>query len=93
MAYKPPYTVTTEMLKQVAEISRLIGQIEGYKLLVSNVQLRRINKIKSVMSSLAIEGSTLTEGLHAFPQKHFLRLSQPGFTKGRGGWQDKAGRR
>ena len=38
-----------------------MGQIEGYQLLTGNVRLRRENRIKSLQSSLAIEGNTLTE--------------------------------
>ncbi|OAV46295.1 Fic family protein [Lewinella sp. 4G2] len=61
MAYKPPYTVSTEMLEKVSEITLLIGQIQGYQLLTGNLKLRRQNKIKTILSSLAIEGNTLNE--------------------------------
>ena len=61
MAYKPPYTVNTEMIERVSEITLLIGQIQGYQLLTGNLKLRRQNKIKTVISSLAIEGNTLSE--------------------------------
>ncbi len=61
MAYKPPYEVTSQMFTLVKEIIRLVGQLEGYQLLVGNVKLRRKNKIKSIVSSLAIEGNSLTE--------------------------------
>lgn len=61
MAYKPPYTLDSQMLKQVAEITQLIGQVQGYQLLTGNLRLRRSNRIKSLQSSLAIEGNTLTE--------------------------------
>jgi Fic family protein len=43
------------------EIILLIGQIQGYQLLTENLRLRRQNKIKTIMSSLAIEGNTLSE--------------------------------
>ena len=62
MAYKPPYTLTPAMFSKVAEIILLIGQIQGYQLLTGNLKLRRQNKIKTVLSSLAIEGNTLSEG-------------------------------
>ena len=62
MAYKPPYTVTVPMIRLVGEINRLIGQIQGYQLLVGNLKLRKSNKVKSILSSLAIEGNTLSEG-------------------------------
>ena len=62
MAYEPPYTLTPAMFSKVAEIILLIGQIQGYQLLTGNLKLRRQNKIKTVLSSLAIEGNTLSEG-------------------------------
>jgi Fic family protein len=61
MSYKPPYEVTPKMFLFVKEIIRLVGQLEGYQLLVGNVKLRRKNKIKSIVSSLAIEGNSLSE--------------------------------
>lgn len=61
MAYKPPYELTSTIVKTVGEITLLIGQIQGYQLLTSDLQLRRQNKIKTVRSSLAIEGNTLSE--------------------------------
>lgn len=61
MSYKPPYTVTSSMFRIAGEIILLIGQIQGYQLLTGNLKLRRQNKIKTVLSSLAIEGNTLSE--------------------------------
>lgn len=61
MSYRPPYELTAEIFNQLKSIIRLIGQIEGYQLLQNNLQLRRENKIRSLHSSLAIEGNTLTE--------------------------------
>ena len=61
MPYKPPYDLTPEMLDLLKEINRLIGRIEGYQLLSGNLKLRRVNKIKSLHSSLAIEGNSLSK--------------------------------
>lgn len=61
MAYKPPYTLTSSIIKTVGEVNLLIGKIQGYQLLTGNLRLRRQNKIKTVRSSLAIEGNTLSE--------------------------------
>lgn len=61
MPYKPPYNLDSEMLQKVAAITQLIGRIEGYQLLTSNLTLRRRNQIQSLRSSLAIEGNSLTE--------------------------------
>ena len=60
MGYKPPYDVTRSMLERLGIINRLIGRIEGYQLLRGNLRLRRINKIRSLHSSLAIEGNALS---------------------------------
>ena len=61
MAYKPPYSITPEIQAALGEVIRLIGQLEGYQLLAGNLCLRRENKIKSLHSSLAIEGNILTQ--------------------------------
>lgn len=61
MAYRPPYDLTSSMLKLIGEIGQLIGQIEGYQLLAGDLRLRRLNQIKSLQSSLAIEGNSLSE--------------------------------
>lgn len=58
--YKPPYSITNELSEKVVEIVRLIGQIEGLQSLKTDFRLRRQNKIKSLHSSLAIEGNSLT---------------------------------
>ena len=60
MPYRPPYTVTPEMTALTNEINRLVGRLEGYQLLTGNVRLRRKNKIRSLHSSLAIEGNRLS---------------------------------
>lgn len=61
MPYKPPYTLTGEMVTKAAKIANLLGKIEGFQLLSADLRLRRQNKIKTVRSSLAIEGNTLSE--------------------------------
>ncbi|CAH1001734.1 hypothetical protein LEM8419_02640 [Neolewinella maritima] len=61
MPYKPPYAITAEIQFALGEVIRLIGQLEGYQLLAGNLQLRRQNKIKSLHSSLAIEGNRLSQ--------------------------------
>ena len=55
---KPPFRITTKMLNYMVDISRLIGQLE-YEL-ERNLQLRRVNRIRSIQSSLAIENNSLT---------------------------------
>ena len=57
MAYDPPFQISSSMLNQVAEISEQIGRLANQP---SALTLRRINHIRSVQGSLAIEGNTLT---------------------------------
>ncbi len=61
-SYKPPYTITEQMLNLVSSISNKLGQIAVYHNLDSKPHLRRNNRIKSVHSSLKIEANSLTIG-------------------------------
>ncbi len=58
--YKPPFTMTDEIMNMVIEIGELVGQITVYNKLSTNLILRRENRIKTIHSSLAIEQNTLT---------------------------------
>ena len=60
MSYEPLYALTNRMLNSVADISQLVGQISAFDNLSPNPQLRRISRMKSIHSSLAIEANTLT---------------------------------
>jgi Fic family protein len=57
----PPFQITAESLNLCAEINRLLGQFEGLKIPAPQPQLRRQSRIKTIFSSLAIEGNRLTE--------------------------------
>ena len=57
---KPPYEITTEMLRLTASVSEKIGGIKAAKLIKPPTELRKRNRIKSIQSSLEIEGNTLT---------------------------------
>lgn len=59
--YIPPFTVSAEAINLIAEIS---GQIERYAIRLEQedgLRLRKVNRIKTIHSSLAIEGNTLSE--------------------------------
>jgi cell filamentation protein, protein adenylyltransferase len=56
----PPYRITNNILKLVAAISEKIGEINSLHLYKPPTLLRRKNKIKSIQSSLEIEGNTMT---------------------------------
>lgn len=57
---KPKYTITPEILTLLAEISRKLGIIEGFNLSKPVVSLRRENRIRTISSTLQIEGNTMT---------------------------------
>ena len=59
--YIPPFTISAEAINKIADISRLI---ERYAIRLEQedaLLLRKANKIKTIHSSLAIEGNTLNE--------------------------------
>lgn len=58
---KPPYEITPEILKYITSISEKIGEVNAKYLIKSNPTLRKQNQIKTIHSSLQIEGNTLTE--------------------------------
>ena len=60
--YKPPFTITNEILTYVSSISEKIGRISAISNLVSKPHLRRNNRIKSIHSSLKIEANSLSLG-------------------------------
>ena len=60
MTYKPPYVITPSILKYIQEIYHALGLIKGLKIDALPVKLRRINNIKTIQSSLSIEGNTLS---------------------------------
>ncbi|TLX72407.1 Fic family protein [Labilibacter sediminis] len=57
---KPPYSLTGKILKLVASISEKIGEINSAHLSKPPTELRKKNRIKTIHSSLEIEGNTLT---------------------------------
>jgi len=60
MPYQPPFTITTDILNLVADISEQVGRLNASALNASP-QLRKQNRIKTITGTLAIEGNTLTE--------------------------------
>jgi len=57
---KPPYEVTSKILKLISSISEKIGEIKSARLIKPPTELRKRNRIKTIQSSLEIEGNTLT---------------------------------
>lgn len=58
---KPPYVITDKILSLVASISEKIGEINATHLYKPATELRKKNRIKTIQSSLEIEGNTLSE--------------------------------
>lgn len=57
----PPYNITPQILNLIIEIAEKTGQINALFLERSTPELRKENKIKTIHSSLKIEGNTLSE--------------------------------
>jgi len=57
---KPPFEVTNKIIDYIAEIAELVGRITCTNQLSSNPTLRRVNRIKTIHGSLAIEQNTLS---------------------------------
>lgn len=60
--YTPPFTITSDIVNLIAQIS---AQIERYAIRLeqsNGLRLRKANRIRTIHSSLAIEGNQLSEG-------------------------------
>jgi len=58
---KPPYDITPKILKLITSISEQLGAVNSNYLNIPSPHLRKQNRIKTIHSSLQIEGNTLTE--------------------------------
>ena len=57
---EPPYKITGKILNLVALISEKMGEVNSAHLNKPPTELRKKNRIKTIHSSLVIEGNTLT---------------------------------
>jgi len=60
VSMKPPYNITPRIFKLISSISEKIGEINANLISKPSPHLRKQNKIKTIHSSLRIEGNTLT---------------------------------
>ena len=60
MTENPPYTITSHILALAERIGEAIGRAEEAAV-STDLRLRRINRIRTIRGSLAIEGNTLSE--------------------------------
>lgn len=56
MSYSPPYKITPKIIGLVSKISEAVGGFYAHE----ELRLHRINRVKTIQGSLAIEGNTLT---------------------------------
>ncbi|MDQ7003547.1 MAG: Fic family protein [Ghiorsea sp.] len=59
MSYHPPFNITPAIIDLIAQISEHVGRLSAQPR--HDLRLRRINRIRSIQGSLAIEGNTLSE--------------------------------
>jgi Fic family protein len=57
---KPPYQVTTKILELISSIAEKTGEIKAAYLYRPPTELRKKNRIKTIQSSLEIEGNSLS---------------------------------
>src|SRR5574344_1708160 len=60
--YTPPFTISSKAINLIAEISSLIERYAIRSEQNDALLLRKANRIKTIHSSLAIEGNKLSEG-------------------------------
>jgi len=61
MSYRPPFEITAKAINLISEIS---AQLERFSIAMEqgdSVQLRKINRMKTIHGTLAIEGNSLSE--------------------------------
>lgn len=58
--YTPPFTITSAIVSLVAQIGEAVGRLSALESEATSLRLRRINRIRTIQGSLAIEGNTLS---------------------------------
>lgn len=58
---RPPYLISDTILSLISSISIKIGMVHGANLHKPKTELRKRNRIRTIQSSLEIEGNTLSE--------------------------------
>jgi len=60
-SYVPPCTITPQLLNLVAEVSEAVGRLSVQAEQNASLMLYRVNRIRTITGSLAIEGNKLNE--------------------------------
>jgi len=58
----PKYTISTRAIDLMARIAEKVGELKGSGEYSRNLRLRKVNRLRSIQSSLAIENNTLSLG-------------------------------
>ena len=58
--YQPPFSITPHIVRLIADISENLGRLSAQQTQENQLKLRRINRIRTIQGSLAIEGNTLS---------------------------------
>ena len=61
MQYEPPFTITSKAINLISQIAAAMERLKIRFEQSDTVRLRKINRMKTIQGSLAIEGNTLTE--------------------------------
>ena len=60
MIYKPPFQLTQKIFNLSQEVTLELGKLEGEQVDLPPIKLRKKNSIRTIQTSLEIEGNTLT---------------------------------
>ncbi|WP_235437186.1 Fic family protein [Serratia liquefaciens] len=60
-SYQPPLTISSRMLHLVTDVGDRLARLKMQAEQEHALRLRRINRIRTIQGSLAIEGNTLSE--------------------------------
>jgi Fic family protein len=60
LSYQPPFTLSAKTLNLIASISEKLGRLSVLDEQTQALRLRRVNQIRTIQGSLAIEGNTLS---------------------------------
>jgi Fic family protein len=59
---RPPFSITEKITNLVGQIAEQVGRVQGSGEYGRNLHLRKVNRLRSIQSSTAIEGNTLSLG-------------------------------
>lgn len=62
-SYQPPFTTTSAIVNMVAQISETVGRLTVLTDAAKVLRLRRINLIRTIRGSLAIEKGNVENGV------------------------------